>query len=195
MPTQSERNQATRSALIEAGRQLFAERGYADVSVNEIAARAGVTTGALYHQYAGKEALFEAIYNELVQAVWARVLAARERSKQPSLLGDCEAYLDACANPAFNRITIDGPTVIGWDQVLDDAQAMIDASLAAARQRGELRAPPNRSLARMLAAGLKEAAVMIATADDAEKARADARKSARQLVGGLLTTSSKAKPG
>jgi AcrR family transcriptional regulator len=186
MVTQSERNQATRSALVEAGRALFAEHGYAEVSVNEIAARAGVTTGALYHQYASKEALFEAIYSELVQAVWTQVLASRERSGTPSLLGDCEAYLDACANPAFNRITIDGPAVIGWDQVLDEAETMIAASLAAARERGEISGATSPALARMLAAALKEAAVMIAMAADAERARAEARDSARQLIGGLL---------
>jgi hypothetical protein len=97
-----------------------------------------------------------------------------------------EAYLDACANPAFNRITIDGPAVIGWDQVLDEAETMIAASLAAARERGEISGATSPALARMLAAALKEAAVMIAIADDAERARAEARDSARQLIGGLL---------
>lgn len=185
MVSHDERSQATRAALIDGGRELFAERGYAAVSVGEIARRAGVTTGALYHQFAGKRELFEQIYTELVARVWAQVLAARERGGGPSLLGDCEAYLDACADPAFDRITIDGPGVIGWDQVLDDAQAMIAGSLASAHERGELVAAPGASLARMLAAALKEAAVMIARADDPIAARAAARVSAAQLIEGL----------
>jgi AcrR family transcriptional regulator len=187
MATQSERNQATRSALIDAGRVLFAERGYAEVSVTELAKRAGVTTGALYHQFASKEGLFKAVYAELVQDVGAQVLKAQESAGERTLLGDCEAYMAACADPAFNQITIDGPAVIGWDQILDEAQLMIEASLTAARDRGEITDVPIKSLARMLAAALKEAAVMIATAEDATQARAAANESARQLITGLLT--------
>src|SRR6202035_218228 len=126
MATQSERNRATRGALIAAGRELFAEYGYADVSVSDLAKRAGLTTGALYHQFGSKEELFKAVYSELVQGVGAQVLKARESSDEPSLIADCEAYMRACADPAFNRITIDGPAVIGWDRILDQAQSMIE---------------------------------------------------------------------
>jgi AcrR family transcriptional regulator len=187
MVTHSERNEATRGALLQAGTALFAERGYAEVAVGEIAARAGVTTGALYHQFASKRGLFEAVYAHLVQGVWARVLEAREGRERPSLIADCEAYLDACADPAFNRITIEGPAVIGLDRVLDETQSMIEASLSAAAQRGEIAGPPSGSLARMLAAALKEAAVMIARAADPDSVRATAGESARQLIGGLLS--------
>jgi AcrR family transcriptional regulator len=186
MRTQSERNQATRGALVRSGTTLFAERGYSDVSVGEIAKQANVTTGALYHQFGSKEGLFKVIYAELVQGVWAQVLSTREHGGEPSLVADCEAYLEACADPAFNRITIDGPTVIGWDQILDEAQSMIEASLLAAWDRGEISARPSGSLARMLAAALKEAAVMIATAEEPASARASAKESARHLIGGLL---------
>jgi AcrR family transcriptional regulator len=188
MVTQSERSQTTREALIEAGRALFAQRGYADVSVGEIAERAGVTTGALYHQFEGKQGLFKAIYAGLVEGVWARVVEARESGEPASLLADCEAFFEASADPAFDRITVDGPAVIGWDQILDEAQSMIAESLIAARDRGELADPPIASLARMLAAALKEAGVMIATAEDPAQARADASESARRLIGGLLTS-------
>jgi AcrR family transcriptional regulator len=185
MVTHAERNQATRSALLDAGRDLFAEHGYAAVSVSEVAARAGVTTGALYHQFASKEGLFRAVYANLVQRVWALVLNARKSHEQPSLLADCEAYLDSCADPAFNRITIDGPTVIGSDQLLDEAQSMVEASLSAARDRGEIAIEPTVPLARMLAAALKEAALTIATAEDPDTTRDAARESARHLIAGL----------
>jgi len=75
--------------------------------------------------------------------------------------------------------------VIGWDQVLDEAQAMIELSLTAARERGEIADVPIGTVARMLAAALKEAAVMIAVADDPARARADAGDTARRLLGGL----------
>jgi AcrR family transcriptional regulator len=186
MPSQSERNQATRSALLDAGRMLFAKRGYEKVAVGEIAKLAGVTTGALYHQFGSKEGLFKAVYGELVQRVWANVLTARGNADGPSLMGDCEAYLDACADPAFSRITVDGPTVLGWDQILDETQAMIQASLLAARDRGEIADAADHSLARMLAAALKEAAIMIAAAEDPADARRAAGESARRLLSGVL---------
>jgi AcrR family transcriptional regulator len=186
MPTQDERNQTTRAALISAGRSLFAKRGYADVSVGEIAKRAGVTTGALYHQFDSKQGLFKAIYEDLVAATWSRVLAARQQSDEPGLVADCEAYLDACADPAFYRITADGPAVIGWDHLIDGTRKMIEASLTAAHARGEISDAPIGPLARMLAAALKEAGVMIATAEDHTAARAQASQSSRMLITGLL---------
>lgn len=186
MVTHEQRNQATRAALLNAGRALFAERGYTAVSVNELAEHAGVSTGALYHQFASKQGLFSAVYADLVQNVWAMVLEARESGDdQPSLLADCEAYLDICADPAFNRITIDGPAVIGSDQILDEAQSMVEASLVAACERGEILPAPLGPLARMLAAALKEAAMMIATADDPVATRQAVHESARHLIAGL----------
>lgn len=147
-----------------------------------------MTTGALYHQFGSKQELFKAVYADLVQGVWARVLNACESCEEPGLLADCEAYLDACADPAFNRITVDGPAVIGSDQILDEAQSMVEASLTAARDRGEIVTPPTESLARMLAAALKEAAMMIATAEDPTAAREAARESARHLIAGLCAS-------
>jgi AcrR family transcriptional regulator len=188
MATQSERTESTRKALIDAGCGLFAERGYADVPVADIATRAQVTTGALYHQFGSKEELFRAVYAELVGRVRARVLETRQSGGEPTLLSDCEAYIAACADPAFNRITIDGPAVIGWDRILDEAQSMIEVSLIDAHARGELAAAPVALLARMLAAALKEAAVTIAKADGSRAARRAARDSSRRLISGLLAT-------
>ena len=185
MATQDERNRATRRALIDAARSLFAERGYAAVPVAEIAARAGVTTGALYHQFGSKQDVFRAVYSELVARVAERVVLARGEGA-PTLLGDCEAFMATCSDPAFNRITIDGPVVLGWDEILDETQALIESSLQEARRRGEIVDLPIAPLARMLAAALKEAAVGIALAADPEAAREDARAIAATLIGGLL---------
>ncbi len=187
MPTHHERTQATRRALIDAGRRLFAEHGYAGVSVGEIAQAAGVTTGAIYHQFSSKEGLFVAVYDELVQATWIRVQAARQASDHPSLLSDCAAYLDACAEPAFTRITADGPAVLGWDYLVAQTSQLIEISLTDARDRGEIIDVPLGPLSRMLAAALKEAGVIIATAPDAAVARDQADQTARHLIAGLLT--------
>jgi AcrR family transcriptional regulator len=186
VPTQAERTDATRRALLDAGLALFREHGYADVGVDEIAARAGVTSGALYHHFASKAGLFRAVYDELVANTSARIVAARRANPSPSLVADCELYLDACSDPAFFRITADAPGVIGWDEIVDDTQRLIAGSLAAAREDGEIPSDlPVDALARMLAAALKEAGVMIATSPDPAKARAEASAGAQRLLDGL----------
>jgi hypothetical protein len=63
---------------------------------------------------------------------------------------------------------------------------LIETSLTNAHERGELAEEPIAPLARMLAAALKEAAVMIARADGSAAARAAATGSSRKLISGLL---------
>ena len=123
----------------------------------------------------------------LVQATWIRVQTAREASDHPSLISDCGAYLDACAEPAFTRITADGPAVLGWDYLVAQTSPLIEIGLADARDRGEIIDVPLGLLSRMLAAALKEAGVIIATADDPAGARDQADQTARHLIAGLLT--------
>jgi AcrR family transcriptional regulator len=189
VPTQAERTETTRRALLDAGRALFAQHGYADVGVGELSRRAGVTSGAIYHHFGSKAGLFRAVYDELVASTSERIANARSASPSPSLIADCELYLDACADPAFFRITADAPAVIGWDVILGDTQALIAANLAAAQADGEISPTlPTLTLARLLAAALKEAGVMIATASDPARARADANESARHLIAGLPGT-------
>jgi len=61
-PPLSRKRQRTRAALVEATLAIIAERGIAAVSLDEIAARAGVTKGAIYSNYRGKgELLWEAV--------------------------------------------------------------------------------------------------------------------------------------
>src|SRR5690349_1247318 len=63
--TQAERTAATRAVLIDAGRKLFADKGFNDVSTQAIVTAAGVTRGALYHQFDDKVGLFAAVYEQV----------------------------------------------------------------------------------------------------------------------------------
>src|SRR5215469_8264858 len=116
----AQRSQETRDALIETARRLFAERGYSEVGTEEIVRAAGVTRGALYHHFAGKTQLFEAVYEqverELVEDIAATV-ATSASDPLDALRAGANAFLEACEDPAIQRIALlDAPSVLGWER-------------------------------------------------------------------------------
>jgi AcrR family transcriptional regulator len=64
MPSQAERRRLTRQRLLDAAAVVFARRGFAAASVDEIAKEAGYTTGAIYWHFKGKDDLFLAMAEE-----------------------------------------------------------------------------------------------------------------------------------
>ncbi|WP_354701268.1 Transposon Tn10 TetC protein [Paraconexibacter sp. AEG42_29] len=193
--TQEERSSATRSALLAAARPLFAARGYADVGTPEIVAAAGVTRGALYHQFDGKLALFEAVFEAVEQEVTGRIgtLLAEAGATDPigALRAGAGAWLDACADPEVQRIVLlEAPAVLGWERWrelgLRYGLGLIEAVLTAAIAAGDLDEQPVRPLAHVLAGALDEAALYVARADDPVAARAEVGAVLERLVDGLL---------
>src|SRR5919112_1430929 len=113
------RGEATRDALVRAGRELIAERGYAAVGTEEIVERAGVTRGALYHHFVDKQDLFRTVHEELEQRLVADIGARIGGIEDPWELMETgvRAFLDACTDPAIMRIALlDAPAVLGWRQ-------------------------------------------------------------------------------
>ena len=173
--SQSQRTEATRAALIAAARRLFTERGYDDVGTEEIVRAAGVTRGALYHHFGGKAELLEAVYERLeaesTERVARVVLGSDLESPLEAMKAGIEAFLDECAEPELQRIALhDAPAVLGWDRWREIAAAnglgLIEASLAAAIEAGEIRPLPVKPLAHLLLGALDEAAMLIARSED-----------------------------
>ena len=77
--TQVARSARTRGALLGAARELFAEKGFASTGREEIAERAGVTRGALYHHFASKTDLAAAVVEQLEGELVDQVVAAARR--------------------------------------------------------------------------------------------------------------------
>ena len=118
MPTKAEQSEVTRAALVGAAESLFAERGFADTPTEAIVKAAGVTRGALYHHFTDKADLFRAVYESLERRVITRVEQAVAGLTDPLavLHRGAEAFLDACLEPAVQRIVLlEGPTVLGWE--------------------------------------------------------------------------------
>src|SRR3954470_23366273 len=94
--TQRERSDATTGELIAAARELFARQGYAATSLDEIAAAANVTKGAVYHHFAGKRDIFRAVY-EREQRRLAKIESqayARKRDPWAGFHAGCLAFLE-----------------------------------------------------------------------------------------------------
>src|SRR5919197_6468848 len=94
--------EATRTALLQAAETLIAERGYADVSIDEICVRAGVTKGALYLHFESKRDLFRALC-DYVEDSWVDEMVEEvsgESDPLRRLLMGCDAFLEGCLDPA-----------------------------------------------------------------------------------------------
>ena len=190
-----ERSVRTRAELLSAARALFTERGYAAVSIEDVVRRAGVTRGALYHQFPdGKQELFrrvvEAVEDELMERVTATVLGGEARDALDGLRRGAEAALDASLDPDLARLTlIDAPAVLGWEawRALGERYALgtVRAALAAAMEAGTVRAGPVDPLAQLVLAAVEEAALLVGRADDRRAARAAAGEAIARLVDGL----------
>src|SRR5262249_17763295 len=71
--TRPEHGEETRARLVTIATELFATAGYNAVSLEQVCLRAGVTRGALYHHFPGKEGLFRAVCDEVAADLSARV--------------------------------------------------------------------------------------------------------------------------
>ena len=168
--TQAERSTATRAALVAAARPRFAARGYAAVSTPEIAQAAGVTRGAMYHQFADKAALFaavaEAVEADVTQRLADEVVAAGHSNPLSALHGAVDAWLDACEEPEVRQVLLlDAPVVLGWEGFRDLAQhyglGLTEQLLQAAIDAGQLPVLATRPLAHVLLGALQEAAFVV----------------------------------
>jgi AcrR family transcriptional regulator len=192
--TQADRSAATRDALVAAARPLFAAHGFAEVSTDAIAAAAGVTRGALYHQFADKTALFEAVL-AAVEADIAKRLADEAAAAGISdpvevLRQAVRTWLGICVEPEILRIAlIDGPSVLGWTHWREvcyrHVLGLVRVLLAQGIELGRIRPQPLTPLAHVLMGAGDEAALYVAEAADRTQARAEMTGVLDQLIHGL----------
>ncbi|MGH2695217.1 MAG: TetR/AcrR family transcriptional regulator, partial [Actinomycetota bacterium] len=165
--TQAERTETTRQALVAAGRELFATKGFKATATEEVVARAGVTRGALYHHFRDKVDLFRAVYSEVEQEMVARVTSAMD-SDDVIAAGEAgvRAYLEACREPEFQQIChVDGPHVLGFDEWRIAARShgveMIGPSLKRAIDEGLIKDREVDPLAHIIHGALMEAGMYV----------------------------------
>ena len=173
-----ERGEATRQELVEAATRLFAERGYEDTSIDAVLGETGVSRGALYHHFAGKEALFEAVLEAVERDVAQAVLDSVAGITDPveALRQGTKTWLDLTDDPVVRRVSlIDAPSVVGWEKWrgIDERHGfgLMKHALESLAEAGHVRPELVDVLAHMLLAALVEVALLVARSDDPAAAK------------------------
>ena len=183
--------QSTREALVRAARELFGSKGFAATSTEEIVTLAGVTKGALYHHFADKDALFQAVFEQVQREVSdAAVVEFLRPDPWQALIAGCQSWVNAHDDPAIRQIAlVDARGVLGWEaaRAIETrfSTVALRASLRKAMQTGVLRRQPLRPLSLMLTGALVEACLYVAQADDPAAARADVSALITSLLSGM----------
>ena len=192
MATQAERRTATRLAILEAARSLFANQGYEATSVSDILDAAALSRGAMYHHFKSKEDVFAAVFvqtsSDAIRQAATRVSAAL--SPRASLVAGCLGWLDAVDDPKMRQILlVDGPVALGWERarLLEEATSLgvMRACIRRAVPAGRLDAASVDLAARFLSAALTEAALGLGRRDRAKRRRTGELLTA--MINGLCT--------
>jgi AcrR family transcriptional regulator len=178
--------------LVETARELFASKGFAETSIEDIVRTAGVTRGALYHHFGGKADIFRAVVEDEAERLAERVQRAALKKRDPwqQIEAGCLEFLDACLDPAVQRIgLLDAPSVLGWQALreidLRHSLALLLRALEGAMAEGKLRRRPPAPLAHLLFGALCEAGILVARATDTRRAMREVSREVQTLLGAL----------
>ena len=190
----SEQVAQTRAALVTAGRRLFGTSGFAATSVEDIAREARVTTGALYHHFPTKAAVFEAVFEQLHAELLAASMSAGAAGGDvvELLIAGFGIFLDKVLEPEVQRILLtDAPAVLGLPRFieLDERYAFpaTVAALTAANEEGTLRVADPATLARLLLGALTRAGLLIAASAEPAATRDAVAVTMRALIMGFAS--------
>lgn len=184
----------TRAKLLRAARTAFAEKGYAAASMDELTAAAGLTRGALYHNFGDKKGLLRAVIAQLDAEMVAKARAARDRAATPWLgfLEECVAYIELALEPEIQRIMLlDGPAVLGDPSQWPEQTACLRTTTETIQtliESGLLRPVDAEAAARLINGAALDAALWVAAADEPRAVLPRAVDAFRCLASGLLRT-------
>jgi len=189
---QRERSDATVEDLLTAARALFAADGYAATSLDTVCERAGVTKGALYHHFSGKQQLFSAVYAREQDHLNERITAAyRAVADDPweAVYEGSRAYLEASLDPGVQRITLlDAPGALGWELMHElgvNCRELTLRGVTRAVRRGAIAPRAAEPLASMLYGGLSESAMSVVRSADPQAALAETLAGLRLMFDAL----------
>ncbi|MEH6548513.1 MAG: TetR/AcrR family transcriptional regulator [Pseudomonadales bacterium] len=184
--TQAERRTESRQAVLESACRLFGDNGFANTSLEEIAADCGLTIRPIYHYFGNKKSLFAAV-NDVMELRIIESMKYNSEKEKGGILANWRAYLDLCDDPAFRQIVlVDSPNILGRERWASSAvtekvrasMKVIPGGSKEQQYRAEL-------LNAVVMGAFAEAALMIAEADDIAMAKREAESLMTSLFSGL----------
>lgn len=184
--------EATRAALVEEATKLFAERGFAATSLDDVARAASVTRGAVYHHFAGKQALFSAVVEEQERLSIDRIAASMTGYDDlwESCMAGIDAFMDACVDPTYSTIVWrEGMSALGWDGMKVCAEkyslGLIEGSAKALVDAGYFAGQAFDTTVRMVFHMFGAAAMTLAAAEDKQQVRDECADIVKRMFTGL----------
>ena len=181
---------------------MFAQRGFDEVSAEEIVAASGVTRGALYHHFDGKKGLFRQVLTAAMRDVRERIIQAARQARDPmsALEEGARAFLRQCADPANQRVlVVDGPAVLGWHAWrsldLEHGVGLLREGLRRAAASQQFVLSDIDTASHLVAGALIDGAMLIASAPDDRTTRRRVEQAALGLLRGLFRPQAGHRPG
>ncbi|PSS59712.1 TetR family transcriptional regulator [Ensifer sp. NM-2] len=183
----------TRAKLISSGRKAFAEKGYASASMDDLTADAGLTRGALYHNFGDKRGLLAAVVDQIDTAMAEQANEAGRRAGGgwDGLIAEGVAYIEMALQPDVQRIVLlDGPAVLGdpsqWPSQGRCLRATM-STLEALSKDGQIKPIDIEALARLLNGMALNAALWVAASSEPHLTLTKAVAAFKCLASGALT--------
>jgi AcrR family transcriptional regulator len=191
MASQAERRAATRARVLDAAEALFAEQGYDATSTDAILESAAISRGALYHHFATKQKVFEAVFQRVSDGAIERAMRGAARSDSPleALVQTCLRWLREVRRPTVAAIVVEqGPQVLGWKRARDlearTSLGLMTRGIMRAQRAREIDVESAELAARYLNAVLAEAA-LAARHRRPRLSNTAIERSIRQMIEGL----------
>lgn len=187
-----EQSEVTAGRILEVAIDAFGSHGYTAVGLEDVAASAQVTRGAVYHHFQSKAGLFRAVHAETQRRVGQAVDDATASIEDPwqALEVGCQAFLEASVRTGNRQIMlIDAPSVLGWDvwraQDADNSGRLLLAVLTELDAAGRLDVASIPAANALLTGAMNEAALWIAATETPARRTEEAWLTLRQIIRSL----------
>src|ERR1700722_17488944 len=186
----------TRTAVLDAARTLFVEKGFEATSVDEIARTSQSSKGAVYHHFRDKQAIFAEVFRASQAAIMQAVLPAALESMpeyatpwQQALLSISAVLRCYVEDEAARKLLSESAGALGWDlkQAVDEEMGLplLRAVLTELTEAGEVAPIPISVTAELLYALLSATGPIIAAAEDPAQAVTEIESVLFMLLSGL----------
>lgn len=180
----------TRATLLQTGRQFFSTYGYANSSMDELTAQAGLTRGALYHHFGDKQGLLSAVVAQIDAEMDRRLqqISDSADNEWEGFVQRCNAYLEMALEPEIQRLVLrDARAVLGGASPESQRHCIhsMQRLIANLMQQGRIAASDPQALAILLYGCLAEAAFWIAESEHADQQLEKSKDALAKLLQGL----------